>query len=202
MYQSDLNGAFKILIEEFETVLDNIKEEIDGAIEKNDFQSVSECAECAKKVTGFRDKIETLQNEWEQFISTGPERQFKRKKQTPQTPQTPRPLRRLPNGLRTPENAFRFPILNSLIELGGSAQTSKVLDLVYEKMKQTLNEYDHQPLSSPPHDPRWHKTANWCRFFLAQEGFLLSDSPRGVWEITQEGREEAARMKKQLDNIS
>src|SRR3989338_5736332 len=45
------------------------------------------------------------------------------------------PKGKLPKGLKTPEDAFRRPILESLYELGGRASVSDVLEIVEKKMK-------------------------------------------------------------------
>ena len=37
--------------------------------------------------------------------------------------------------------------------------------------------------------PRWRNTAQWARNAMVKEGLLASDSPRGVWEITAEGKQ-------------
>jgi len=74
--------------------------------------------------------------------------------------------------------------------LGSSAPIDKVLELVYEKMKDRLNEYDLQPLPSSPKQSRWRNTAQWCRKTMVSEGLPKPDSPRGVWEITDAGREQ------------
>lgn len=60
------------------------------------------------------------------------------------------------------EDVFRLPILETLVELGGSAAIGEVLDRVYEKMKQQLNKYDLQPLPSSSDQPRYRNTAQWC----------------------------------------
>ena len=96
---------------------------------------------------------------------------------------------RLTKGLSTPEREFIRPILESLVELGGSAKGSQVVNTVFQKMKGKLNERD---LESPPSErstPRWRKSAYWCRFNLVRKHkFLNPDSPRGVREITDSGR--------------
>ncbi len=94
---------------------------------------------------------------------------------------------RLPRGRRTPEDAYRRPILEALSELGGQAPMSNVLDLVEKKMASILNQYDRQPLPSEPRTLRWRNTAQWCRNTLVREGLLKSDSPHGVWELTEAG---------------
>ncbi len=92
-------------------------------------------------------------------------------------------------GRRTPEREFIRPILESLIELGGSAKASQVLDIVFQKMKGRLSDSDLDTQPSNPSMPRWLKCAQWCRFNLVRKRkFLNRDSPRGVWEITDLGR--------------
>ena len=96
---------------------------------------------------------------------------------------------RLAKGLLTPAREFTRPILESLVELGGSAKGSLVLDSVFQKMKGKLSERDLEPPPSKRSTPRWLKRANWCRFdLLRKHRFLKPDSPRGVWEITDLGR--------------
>jgi hypothetical protein len=73
--------------------------------------------------------------------------------------------------------------------MGGAGQVEKVLDRVGGKMKAILNDYDWQPLPSYPNTVRWRNTAQWCRSTMVQEGLLKADSPRGVWGISDRGRE-------------
>ena len=109
-------------------------------------------------------------------------------------------VQRLHRGLRTPETAFRTPILEALAELGGSAPVNEVLERVHGKVKSHLNEYDQQSLPSDPSEPRWRNTAQWCRLLLVHEGLLAADSPRGIWEITELGRKELARLSQPDDD--
>ena len=56
-------------------------------------------------------------------------------------------------------------------------------------MKGKLSERDLEPPPSKRSTPRWLKQAHWCRFNLVRKRkFLNRDSPRGVWEITDLGR--------------
>lgn len=94
----------------------------------------------------------------------------------------------LPHGLKTPEDAYRVPILRTLVAMGGQGETSAVLDRVYELMKDQLNEYDLSPVPSTPNMPRWRSTAQWCRNTMREEGLIKADSRHGVWEISDAGR--------------
>lgn len=90
-------------------------------------------------------------------------------------------------GVKTPQHTYRVPILEALVEMGGTGQAADVLDRVFEKIKYRLNEYDLAMLPSKT-DYRWRNTANWAKFALIEDGLLRDDSPRGTWEITEAGR--------------
>jgi len=90
-------------------------------------------------------------------------------------------------GERTPRQAFRIPILEVLVELGGKGKTDKILEKVENKMKHILNPVDYKKLPSGVMI-RWQNTAQWEKFVMVKDGLLRSDSPKGVWEITEKGR--------------
>ena len=96
-------------------------------------------------------------------------------------------LGRVARGSRTPEPAFRVPILAVLIEAGGSLPMRDAIDKVGDLMAAELNEVDRQSLPSDEHAVRWRNTAKWARNNMADEG-LLDRSTRGVWAITDAGR--------------
>lgn len=100
--------------------------------------------------------------------------------------------KKLQKGLKTPQRAYRQPILESLYDLGGSASVGDVLQMVERMMKPILNEVDYQKLPSGV-DIRWRNTAMWERFSLAQEGLLKSGSPTGIWELSERGAQEVGK---------
>ncbi|MBC8275206.1 MAG: winged helix-turn-helix domain-containing protein [Chloroflexi bacterium] len=177
MDRNEVSAAFEIVLEEVETVVDSLNLDGAGAFQKGDYDTARGLIEIATRLTEFRGKVRNLQKEWENLFSARIPRKPSRRKRTS----------RLDRGLRTPEDAYRRPILETLIELGGSASVGKVLDSVEEKMKASLNTYDRQPLPSAPHTPRWRNNAQWCRNTLVQEGLLKADSPWGMWEISPKG---------------
>jgi len=89
--------------------------------------------------------------------------------------------------LRTPEEKFILPILEALIELGVEAHARDVLERVHAKMKNILNTYDYEDLSSN-NQKRWENTALWVKYRMVEEGLLDRSVPRGVWRITEKGR--------------
>lgn len=97
-------------------------------------------------------------------------------------PLKPPPLK----GETTPQSKYGLPILESLIELGGSGKVGSVLEKVYEKMKNQLTPADLEKVPSGP--IRWRNQAQWKRLDLKNRGYLKEDSPSGIWEISEEGR--------------
>lgn len=98
---------------------------------------------------------------------------------------------KLPRGQKTPQQAYRRPIMEALYELGGSASVADVLRLVEGRMKTLLIEVDYEKI--PSGDTRWRNTAMWERHELIKDGLLKSDSPRGVWELSKEGAKEIGK---------
>ena len=92
----------------------------------------------------------------------------------------------------TPEIAFRLPILEVLVCLGGRARRAQVLDGVGELMRGTLKPVDLDLLDSGA-DKRWRNYASFQRKHMIEVGLLSASSPNGIWEITDAGREYLAR---------
>jgi len=175
--RNEVNEAFEILLEEIEAVVNALNETGAEVLRQGEYDKARQAIEEATRLAEFREKVRSLQKEWNDLLSAGVAEKRKRGKR-----KVKGPLRR---GLRTPEDAFRRPILEALAELGGSAPMREVLALVEKKMSGVLNEYDYQPLQTG--EIRWRNTAQWCRNTLVREGLLRSDSPKGIWEIAASG---------------
>lgn len=98
--------------------------------------------------------------------------QIKTRRRRPRTPDS------------TPKQIYRRPILEILVEAGGKAGARDVLEALGNRIQ--LKTGDFENISSG--EVRWENRAKWSRKDLAMEGLLNSDSPRGLWEITDEGR--------------
>jgi len=86
------------------------------------------------------------------------------------------------------QKEYYIPILEALVELGGSGKVREVLDIIHRKMKDRFSPLDLEPVPSGK-DIRWESTVKWARNWLREQGYISSDSPWGVWEITDKGRE-------------
>jgi restriction endonuclease Mrr len=178
MDKNEVNTAFEILLEEIEEVFNTISKEGEESFKARDFDKAKTLIEYGERLKYFREKVKTLQKEWQTIFSD----------KIPTRGQKKQVKERLKKGLRTPEEQFVIPILEAIIELGGKAEMRDVLELVHSKMKGILNSYDYEPLPSNPKQKRWENTAQWSRNTMVNEGLLAKDSPRGIWEITDKGR--------------
>ncbi|MGH6660894.1 MAG: winged helix-turn-helix domain-containing protein [Rhodospirillales bacterium] len=88
---------------------------------------------------------------------------------------------------KLPQNEFEEPLMETIYELGKSADVRDVREPLYEKIKNRLLEGDHDPVSTG--EPRWWNAACWARHALKEKGLMKSDSARGVWELTDKGIE-------------
>lgn len=99
---------------------------------------------------------------------------------------------RLKKGLLMPGEDYELPILQALVELGGSAATSDVMDAIEPKIKDKLTDYDLQPMRENGQVVKWKNRAQFARLSLVRSGDLADNSPRGFWEITDQGRKRVA----------
>ena len=86
-----------------------------------------------------------------------------------------------------PRQRYCLPILKALEECGGSLATSGVLRQVYQLMEDELRVIDKSRRSDGQF--YWQNRTHDMRRELVSKGLMKVDSPRGIWEISEEGRE-------------
>jgi len=70
MERNEVSAAFEIVLEEIETVVNNLNQDGAGAFHKGDYDTAKGLIETATRLTDFRGKVRTLQKEWENLFST------------------------------------------------------------------------------------------------------------------------------------
>lgn len=101
--------------------------------------------------------------------------------------------RRVPRGLLVPDSEYEVPILEILEERGGRAPTREVVNTLEKRLGARLTEMDRQTTVSG--ETRWRSRAQFVRLRLVEAGEMLSDSPRGVWEISDKGRRRLSHLR-------
>ena len=87
----------------------------------------------------------------------------------------------------TNEVFLQFLLLGILIRLGGSAKRDAILKHIERNHKSWLSNKDLEVYASGS-TVRWENHISFARQHLIDIGYMRNDSPRGIWEITDEGR--------------
>jgi hypothetical protein len=91
-----------------------------------------------------------------------------------------------------PHSVYRPAVLRALAERGGSAPAREIITTVGEALHDQLKPRDFEPNDSGI--IRWENRVQWQRLRLKEHGLIKPDSPVGVWELTEAGHEEAAKL--------
>lgn len=177
-----IDQAFKEFLAELHEILADAQEAIKNKTDEGDFQSLHELADEADQIKRLIQAVVRMQRSW--TSSAAP--------QTPPTAPKSRAKARTSND-RTPQSAFIKPLLEALVALGGRGTVSEVTDKVHELLGEQLKPRDQERVSS--NEERWRNIVKWVRLRLKERGYLRSDSPKGVWEITDAGREYLEQLK-------
>lgn len=169
--------ALESCVAELESILSEINATIKRAIDEANYAQSQQLIQEAEAVKRAIEQVR-------QIAAGAP---------TPSTPirTAKSPARSRQRGKRqprgTPEGAYRVPILEALVELGGQAPVSEILERVYEKLRGQFQPSDLEFVPSGQEE-RWRNTAKWARADLKTQGYIASDTPKGIWAITDAGR--------------
>jgi restriction system protein len=180
---TNVSSAFEMLLEEVEAEIDFVNGVGSKSFEGRDYQKAKEALERSGVLTAFRDRVAAIRKEWEELAAAA------ERDEDEETRAQRRNLGKLRKGQRTPEAAYYLPLLRILDQMGGSGKVAEVLERVGKLMKPILKPVDYDPLASGPDNPRWRNAAQWARNSMIRESLLKADSPRGVWEISDKGRQ-------------
>jgi restriction system protein len=86
-----------------------------------------------------------------------------------------------------PEGQYWLPILEILVEAGGRAKGSDVIEILEGRIGDRLRLRDRDQLRMG--EVRWRNRARFARLRMKEVGLISSQSPRGIWEITEKGRD-------------
>jgi restriction system protein len=174
--------AFELTLDALADAAASVRTRISEEATNSPLVQIAEHVELLRGIEAIAAKANALADEWDEVAPKDTEAQ-----------ETEAAHERLPRGEKTPQSAFRKPILQALVDLGGSGSVRDVIAKVGETMKDTLKDADYGSLPSSPKSMRWENTAAWERNTMAREGLLKSDSPHGTWEISEAGHEHLAR---------
>ncbi len=186
MQNQDIIPTITALLDEIDSVVAQLNEQGARLFSEGNYDQARALLNKVESIMGFRGKVLCIKDNWKALRVPAIVKQALPGKGEAGAHTKSVPLR---PGLKTHLEAFRYPILEALDRLEVAGRVRDVFRIVEEIMSEQLNTYDYLPLPSDPNSVRWKTTAHWERYNMVQEGLLSGDSPRGVWEITDAGRE-------------
>jgi hypothetical protein len=182
--QNDVSTALGLLRDSLAEEEQRIRSEGAKAMTDGDYDTATSVIEFAKRLHAFEKKVEALAGEWAELEDL-------RDAASPAVQEivSKRFFGKKKKGEITPHTAYYRPILEALVEMGGSGKTKLVLDRVGEKMKGVLKPIDYEAHQSDEKQIRWRNSAQWARNTMVNDdGRMKKGSPNGVWEISEKGR--------------
>ena len=179
--------VFDLLIEEIEGLLTLKRDEGAKAYRDGKIDVFQEVDKVVQFLEGLQESVNELRDTTVSFFQMPVGVSKKRA-------DVPKKVRRRRASLdATPKDRYRPLILEILSELGGKAPSKVVERKVEERMQGHFRPDDLRPLDSG--EIRWRKRLHWCRHYMVEDGLLRKDSPRGIWEMTDLGRQELQRFR-------
>lgn len=154
------------------------------AMQKGDFDTATSVIDFARRLLAFRGRVGALEKEWAELEAM-------RDAASPAVQEivSKRFFGRRGSGEITPQQAYCRPLLEVLVEMGGSGRTRDVLDRLGEKMKGTLKPKDFEKHKSEAQQIRWRNAAQWARNLMVNtDGRMKKGTASGRWEISDKGR--------------
>jgi hypothetical protein len=90
-----------------------------------------------------------------------------------------------------PEKDIQIPLLHLIHAMGGEAKPRGVYDKLADYFG--LTEKEREEVLPSGLSKKFDKRVQWARYILCSQGFLDS-STRGLWKITEKGRNELSRL--------
>jgi restriction system protein len=87
---------------------------------------------------------------------------------------------------------YELPLLRVLVGAGGQGPSREIIDGVGRELKDHLTPLDLDSL--PSGGVRWQNRIQFVRLRLIERGLMERDTPRGIWAISDRGREYLARV--------
>ena len=169
---TDIAAALEDIQEVLEAEHAALEAQLQEAINARTYDVLKQLTPRIEAIEAFRGRVVTLNTDWQKAFA---------KKQ--------RNNERSGRVIRTREAAFYKPILAALVDRGGKAHIRVVLGDLEARMGTLFTEHDLLSIPSDPNQLRWQNTATWARHDLRLAGRIKDDSPQGIWEISDAGRE-------------
>ena len=181
--------AFETLFVHLRQSLKDAQEQGSRAFQDGKFAEASAFSQNCQQIQAKIDALTLLQKDWPVVKQTSHPPVVKQASRPPVSVPAPEDVKNVQSrGKYMPTRIYWPAILQALADLGGSARTAQVIEKVEQYLKPHFKPEDYETVSDG--NPRWQVAARFERQKMVYEGLLSDNSPRGIWEITEKGREQ------------
>lgn len=182
--KADVEEALDLLSTEVRDEIQRIRGEGAEAMKTGDYNTAKSVIEFAGKLESFAGDVDKLVDQWRSIAT-----QHDSEPEIVQAIVGKSFFGKARKGSITSHKEFYIPVLQALVKLGGQAKPKDVIDLVGKLMEHRFKPKDLELLKSSPEMVRWRNKVMWARNSLVNElGYMMSDTPHGVWAISDKGR--------------
>lgn len=199
MSKRNVVAAWDMLLDELRTQIDEVNRSGGAALSSGDLAAAARAVQVSASLAGIVADLRSLDERLKAALDDGPDQGHVADTLTvygaslrhpPVASAMPSVTRQSVGRGRKreqlPQGELRVPILQALVEMGGRGAAATVTDRVGELVKGRLTELDYANVKSG--QVRWRNKTAFCRNELKNQGLLRSDSPQGIWEISEAGR--------------
>jgi hypothetical protein len=151
-----------------------------AAFRAQDMTAVAQASGRLAELQDLQRQMRSLQQRWREVIGDDDD---------VDDATEPEPEKIQPGEL-APMEAYIRPLLQTLVEFGGSGESRVITEEVGRKLVGVLTAKDYATI--PSGLIRWWNRLKWTRVNLISAGLMLPRSRTGIWEISEAGRRRLA----------
>ena len=186
MDYKQITESFKLLIEKLEKILPVLNKYGSKLVEEKHYDEAREIISKAETMVSLQNKVKALQEEWQSLEVQTIEFKMQTEDMVEKDIQEIKKQFRSEPHLHNKD--FRVPILQALVNLGGRSQRKYVFGELEKILADKLTENDWQKPPSNKKLTRWQTIATHTRTDLLNEGLITLNPQKGIWIITEKGR--------------
>jgi restriction system protein len=190
--RDDVLAAYELLLEQLDAVMVQINRQGSAAFVASDHERARQLLGQVDELRQLRVRVQALQSELAKLAQPQPTKKDV-SRSSAKTKSIVRPTTQPSEQKPTYYTIYRPLVLRALVDLGGRAPIRTVLDRVHQAILASLKDEDYTPWPSDPRRPRWESRVRMCAVQLRSKRFMKPNPSESEWEISEAGREEAAK---------
>lgn len=179
---NDISDAIVLLSNEFAKYIDELNQEGARRFYNSDHVKAQALLLRVKKVKLLEEKICALKSDWVAFENSSIDGTNEEKKKVIRKKKINNHERSAPS-----LDVIKGLILSAISQLNGSGHVQDILVIIEDKLVSPNNQESQESMFSNLNRDRLRYNTYNARSQLINDGFLSSNSPKGIWELTSKG---------------